>query len=175
MDPRLLQAFLTQLQFQCNVIVVASQEVQKGVEASDAMHVFVHLQSLLNGAASVSKVCWGSGGKRAAARAPIRSAIGISDASPFRDVSARNHFEHFDERIEDDWWPKSTAHQSADLSVGPIGIISRIAPQDRFRYFDQATGDLYYFGEHFNVSEIVAEARRLQPAIDAAIMSTWGV
>jgi hypothetical protein len=163
--------FLGQLQFQCHVVLIASQEVDVGVKARNSMDVFLHLQSLLNAAASIAKVCWGQGGRRSAARVEIREAIGIRDDSSFRDVSARNHFEHFDERIEDVWWPNSTAHQLAELSVGPIGVIGMIPAQDRVRYFDPTTGDLYYFGEHFNISAIVNETRRLQPAIDAAIVS----
>jgi hypothetical protein len=101
-----LRLFLGHLQFQCHVIVVASQQVDAGVNARDAMHVFVHLQSLLNGAASIAKVCWGQGGRRAARRTEIRMAIGISDQSPFRDVSARNHSEHFDEGIYSIFGPR---------------------------------------------------------------------
>lgn len=163
--------FLVQLQFQCHVVVTSAKEVDVGVAAHDSGRVFVHLQSLLNAAASISKVCWGQSGRRANGRGGIRQAIGVSDDSSLREVSARNHLEHFDERLEDVWWPNSTTHRAADLSVGPIGVIYKIAPQDRLRYFDPTTGDLYYFGEHFNIRAITEEARRLQPAIDDAILS----
>ena len=64
---------------------------------------------MLNAGANISKAFWGSGGKLAVERKPLRDSIGIDDKSPLRAVTMRNNFEHFDERI-DRWWtsPKGT-------------------------------------------------------------------
>jgi hypothetical protein len=170
-ERQLLRAFLGQIQFQSNVVVTSANSAAVGVAERQSGVVFVALQGLLNGAAGISKICWGLGGKRAESRRPVREAIGIRDDSPLRDVDARNHFEHFDQRIEDVWWPNSQSHSMAELSVGPIGVIAAIAPVDRIRFFDPHTGEVYLFGENFNVDVIVQEVKRLQPSIDEANMS----
>lgn len=53
-----------------------------------------------------SKALYGDGRHRSAAvraRAPLRDALGVTNASPLHQVAIRNHFEHFAERIERRW------------------------------------------------------------------------
>ena len=83
MDRRLLRILLGQLQFQCHVVLVASQDVDIGVKARNSMNVFVHPQGLLSAAASISRVCWGQGGKRAAVQSRYTGDERITRRLPF--------------------------------------------------------------------------------------------
>ena len=77
----------------------------------------------------------------------------------------RNHFEHFDERL-DKWWLKSKRHNYADLNIGPKGhSIAGLETVELFRLFDPTTTDIIFWGEEFNVGDIAREVRRILPIV----------
>ena len=47
----------------------------------------------------------------------------VDDSSPFKVSDPRNHFEHFDERI-DDWYLSNPDHNFADANIGPHNFLS---------------------------------------------------
>ena len=74
----------------------------------------------------------------------------------------RNHFEHYDERLET-WWKDSPNHIHFDKMIGPPNAVVGVDDRDRFRVFDNATHDLVFWGERFNVQNILTAADELQP------------
>lgn len=74
----------------------------------------------------------------------------------------RNNFEHFDERL-DRWHRESKQHNCMDLNLGAPNAIAGIDEIDRFRMFDPGTGELWFWGENFNLKTLVAELNRLRP------------
>jgi hypothetical protein len=86
----------------------------------------------------------------------------------------RNSFEHFDQRL-DKWWDKSSNHNYVDMNFGDVQTaISGIDQMDMFRNFDPSTADLMFWGQRFNVRNIVSEAKRLLPiAASEAIKPHW--
>jgi hypothetical protein len=123
---------------------------------------FCALQTVLTAAANIAKALWGSGSKRAAQRAELRDNIGITDASPLKNVSMRNNFEHFDERL-DQWWEKSQVHTYIDINWGDASILVNTEPLNMFRTFNPDTTDLTFWGQSFNLQEVVTEVRRILP------------
>ena len=72
--------------------------------------LWLALQGIVVAAANVSKLLWGSGrdtAKTARQRKPLRDALGVTESSPLKDVTLRNQFEHYDEKLEK--WSKETA------------------------------------------------------------------
>jgi hypothetical protein len=125
--------------------------------------LFYEVQNLLNAAANISKACWGAGGKLATQRQPLRDSIGVTDASPLCDMSMRNNYEHFDERL-DRWWRESANHNSMDFSIGGPRVIG-LDPIEMFRHFDPVTTELGFWGETFNVQALVNEVQRILPTV----------
>jgi hypothetical protein len=73
----------------------------------------------------------------------------------------RNHFEHYDERL-DEWWAKSPDHHNiADMNVMPVGSLPNFDELSMFRQLDPTTMEVVFWGDKFNIAEIVAEASRL--------------
>jgi hypothetical protein len=107
---------------------------------------------------------WGQGGSLSAQRQTLRDSIGILDDSPLRNVTMRNNFEHFDERL-DKWWRKSQRHNQADFNIGSKTMISGIDPIDWFRNFDPQTGNLYFWSQEFNIRELVIETQQIVPKL----------
>jgi len=131
----------------------------------DQTNIWPSVTALLVAAANMSKLMWGQAGKLAAERKPLRDSIGVEDTSPLRQTSMRNHYEHFDERL-DEWWKNSKQHNIADRLIGPMGMIGGIDPLDSFRQYDPTTGDLIFWGDRFNILKITEEALRLLPALE---------
>lgn len=162
MDTPMLRIFQQQVALQCKFLLGAARDVNTAMGDANPERLFYALQNLLNAGANVSKLLWGSKGRRADARKRLRESIGISDDSPLREVTMRNNFEHLDERL-DAWWLKSTRHNYIDLLVGrPILGTEDI---DKFRHFDPYTCDLVFWGEKFNLQTLVDEAARILPKL----------
>ena len=90
----------------------------------------------------------------------------MDDTSPLKLVSMRNHFEHYDERL-DKWWAESENRNHLDMSVMPSAAVRGMADIDKFRVLDPTTGDVVFWGETFSLRQIVAEAQRLLPIATA--------
>ena len=84
MEQRLLELFRDQVRLQCEFILFAAKEVNIARDEGNVTRMFYALQNLLNAAANISKVIWGTEGKLAAERKPVRDSIGISDTSPLK-------------------------------------------------------------------------------------------
>jgi hypothetical protein len=78
------------------------------------------------GAGNVFKALWGDGRSRrkvAPRRQPLRDSLNTDDSSPLYDVALRNHFEHYDERL-DVWWEESPTHNRLDRTIGSPAAVS---------------------------------------------------
>lgn len=165
MDNFHLRIFQQQVLDQCHFLLASAKEVDRGLTQHDIRHVFYGIQNLLSAGANISKMLWGQGGKRSEQRKRLRDSIGISDNSPIREVTMRNHFEHMDERI-DRWWSESQQHNYADKNIGPkdrtlIGLDNI----DMFRLFDPETTEIVFWGQEFNLRSIVNEVRKILPLL----------
>lgn len=166
MDTFLLRVFQRQVLAQCRTLLSAADGVNKGLRANDSTQVFNEIQNMLNAGANISKLLWGQKVAKAQARKALRESIDVKDDSALRSVSMRNHFEHVDERI-DRWWEESKTRNIADCNIGPKDQISGFDRIEIFRSFDPKTKDVTFWGEDFNLQEIVAEVERLLPKLQA--------
>jgi hypothetical protein len=135
--------------------------------------IFYALQNLLNAAANISKALWGSRGKYRGERKELRDSIGVEDASPLFAVTMRNHYEHFDERL-DRWWNESKGPQYVDLNVSSRSDISVVDKNNWFRNFDRKTRQLTFWEDDFDIQGIIEEVRRILPKVqEEADKSPW--
>lgn len=163
MELMLLRVFQHQVALQCKFLLMAAEEVSLG---GNVERVFYAVQNLLNAGANISKAFWGPGGGLALQRKPLRDSIGIADNSPLREVTMRNNFEHFDERL-DRWWAESVSHNRADMIIGPKDrVFVGLEPIDEFRIFDPQTTNLSFWGQEFNLHALVNEARAILPKLE---------
>ena len=119
------------------------------------------VQSLLTATANISKALWGQGGKLTTGREPLRRSLDVDEDSPLKPTSMRNNFDHFDERL-DAWWDRSVNHNYVDLGFGDVHI-GGIPEDEMFRSLNPQTGDLVFWGERYNLPEIMAEIHRIMP------------
>jgi hypothetical protein len=169
MDLMLLRIFQQQVLLQCEFMLLAAADINESLKAIDegrvpVDRVFYAIQNLLVAAANASKALWGPRGSLSAERQALRDSIGISDDSPLYKIDMRNNFEHFDERL-DSWWARSARHNFADLSIGPPSMIEGLEDSELFRFFDPRTTDVTFWGQRFNIQELIDEVSRIIPAL----------
>jgi hypothetical protein len=129
------------------------------------------MQNLLVAGANISKALWGQGGKLAKEREPLRASLQVDDSSPLKETSMRNHWEHYDERL-DKWIHTSNSRNHLDQNVGRFDlVVEQLGWEpdkiDVFRHFDDTTGVLYFWGDEFHLIPLVGEMERLLPIADA--------
>jgi hypothetical protein len=165
MDTFLLRMFQRQVLIQCRFMLRAAEDTDIALKQQkvDVTSVFYSIQNMLNAAANISKALWGQGGKLADQRKPLRDSIGIADDSPLREVTMRNNFEHFDERL-DRWWVDSKNHNHTDFNLGK----QKDFPDeiDNFRIFDPDTTDLSFWGQRFNLKNLITEVQAVLPKLE---------
>ena len=71
----------------------------------------------------------------------MRQSLGIADESPLKSRAFRNHFEHFDERLET-WGISQRTHMVVDSNIGTLGSIVGGASAVYVRNFDPSTETL---------------------------------
>ena len=164
MDLMLLRMFQRQVHVQCQFMLFAAKEISTALAQKDTTRIFYAIQNLLNAAANISKALWGQGGSLTAQRQALRDSIGVSETSPLREVTMRNNFEHFDDRL-DRWWKESARHNHADLNIGPKSMIAGVDDIDRFRMFDPQTTELVFWSQTFNLQALIGEVQRILPKL----------
>lgn len=170
MDLMLLRTFQRQVEFQLKALLTAHSRLMAALayDGDDWLaamdEIWFSLENLLSAAANASKALWGSNPGMQAARQPLRDSLSVTDDSPLSNRRMRNHFEHYDERVEK-WWKESTTHSRIDRIIGPLGSIgiSGLTPLDMFRHLDPSTMDVTFWGDTFSIADLVDEASRLLP------------
>lgn len=156
--------YIRELLVQCEYAVEAIRRMNEILEAqASPSEFFREAGDFLQHSSAVSRLLWppGSNNRASKKRAKIRGAhlqkkLMLEDDHILRNRALRDHFEHFDERLDD--WAATSPHKNiVDNMIGPRAAIGgdAIKDQDIFRMFDPASGMIIFRGERFNVQELV--------------------
>ena len=158
MDLMLLRVFQRQVADQCRFALAGVPLINDGLAGGNQDSLWIGCQMFVVGAGNTSKALWGEGRRRnavASAREPLRTSLSVYDSSPLYDLDLRNHFEHYDERI-DRWWNESTNHNHLDRLIGPPTSIAGLADIEMFRVLDpsEPTGPrVVFWGEPYDLQQ----------------------
>ena len=101
----------------------------------------------------VSKILWPA--KRYEARGEhLRELLGVVDRTVLSIRTFRNHFEHYDERI-DRWFENSDSAAYRDLGGDPQGPTLWGLPSSTHRNYDPVTRTLTFRNESINLAAVV--------------------
>jgi hypothetical protein len=166
MDPMLLRVFQRHVAAQCRFTLTGVPMINQALKARDTELLWVGCQILISGSGNVSKALWGDGRNRAKVapvRQPLRDSLNVDDSSPLFELSMRNNFEHFDERI-DKWWNEDQHHNIIDGGViSPISAVAGFTDIQMFRNYDETGPTIWFWGQRFDVQPIVDECDRIYP------------
>lgn len=168
-----LRHFQREVERQCRFALIAVEDLNQALETTDNDRVWYSVQSLLVATGDVSKLLWP--GKRGLPMrgTELRASLSVGNDSPLRPLKFRNHFEHFDERLER-WAESSERHSFVDSNVGPPGMIQGPAPGDYLRNFDNVGFAVTYRGDTYQLGPVVQAIRDLwQKAVVEAEKPPW--
>ncbi len=176
MDSRLINLFQSEIKNQCDFALHSIESINKLMMPPtanfDSNEVWFYIQSFLISTANVSKLLFGTKPKISTERKLLRKTLNVSDDSAIRIRDMRNHFEHYDQRIER-WNKTSTRRNFADKLIGPTNMISGIDPQDHFRHFDTSKGAIRFNGEEYLIQPIVDELVKIHVAASTELQKMF--
>lgn len=163
MDEFVEGIYIRELLVQCEYAVDAIRRMNEILAARGSpSEFFREAGDFLQHSSAVSRLLWPPGSKNRASkkRAKIRGAhlrqmLKLDDGHILRNRALRDHFEHFDERL-DDWAETSPYKNIVDNMIGPRAAIGgdAIKDQDIFRMFDPTAKLIVFRGERFDVQAL---------------------
>jgi len=171
--------FLWQVQTQCDFFFRATEQINVAMgtlskaiggenASADTIGLFAGIQASLTAAANISKALWGQAGKRSDERKILRDRIGVLDDSPLRPSKMRDHFDHYDERLQRWWDLGQEPHHYIDMSIvtpGAIKFDPPIQPEDKFRVLEPLSMTMTFWGDEVPLREVYAEISRIYPKV----------
>lgn len=110
--------FIDKIALQAKIAKRAADRLIETQDTFDKIEVWCSIQSILVAAGNVSKILWPSSKKCKQRGERIRQILKIENDNPISDRRFRNHFEHYDERIED-WFKNSLSAVYIDQAMNP--------------------------------------------------------
>jgi hypothetical protein len=130
-------------------------------KTSDSVEVWGSIQSILVATANVSKILWPARKKYMARGKQLRTLLGIDEDNLLSDRTFRNHFEHYDERIED-WFDKNNSAVYMDSRIDPFEPTPLSLPQFFHRSYNPTSQTLAFRGEAIDLSAVLAALADIQ-------------
>ena len=158
----LTHMFVLEVLRACRHTELAGADLAIAASQHDDERTWFAVQALLVAAAHVSKLLWPApGSARDQPRATrLRALLGVDETSPLNAVDMRNHFEHFDERLER-WAAHPGPKALGDRLIGPRQAVTTVGPITYYRTFDPARLVVSFEDEEYPLHPVIAAARDL--------------
>ncbi len=114
------------------------------------------IQSILVAVANVSKILWPQRKTYAERGKILRTLLNVDDSNLLADRKLRNHFEHYDERIEK-WFENNCSAVYIDSRVDPFESIWGCNPANFHRGYNPITQTLTFRGESVDLAAVRSE------------------
>jgi hypothetical protein len=142
--------FIGEIVLQSKIAQTAGKRLPSPHDHFDHIEVWCAIQSVLVAAGNVSKILWPH--KKCAARGEyLRKLLNVDKSNLLSDRKLRNHFEHYDERIEDCFKGQSSAVYS-DLAIDPF---NKSIWGNQHRAYNPLTQTVTFRGESFNLAAVL--------------------
>lgn len=126
----------------------------------DEIEVWCSIQSILVAAGNVSKILWPSQKYKMRGKM-LRTLLSVDDSNPLSDRNFRNHFEHYDERIED-WFKKNLSAVYTDSIIDPLESMRMFKSAKHHRAYDPLTKMLKFRGESLNFADLLSALEEIR-------------
>ena len=160
MDKMLLRVFQGEVERQCKFSLIASNDLISALKSVDMDRIWFSVQAFLVAAGNISKLLWPSREIIKTRGLELRTSLGVDCNSPLEPRTFRNHFEHFDERLEK-WATSSQRRNFADSNIGPSGMIVGLDAGDFLRNFDATNYVVTFRGDTYNLRPIIHAIEKL--------------
>ena len=129
------QALIGEIGFQCRLAERAANQLEK---ASGPIETWGSIQSLLVAAANVSKILWPKGEAYRGRAEQLQELLGVDEHKLLPALGLRNHFEHYDERIER-YFDGSNSAVYMDLAIDSLEPTPGALPRFYHRHYNPSS------------------------------------
>jgi len=151
MDGVQYMIFLGEIALQSKIAKRAAERLNANHNSHDHVEVWCSIQSILGAAANVSKILWPN--KKYAVRGEkLRQLLKVEKDNLLCDRKFRNHFEHYDERVEE-WFENQPKSVYIDLSMNPS--LRTSMPSNDHRGYNAFNNTLLFRGELLDLNEVL--------------------
>jgi len=170
MDKMVLRIFQSEVEVQCNFAMMAFKDIEKALEAmeravkrernfmkEDMDHLWYSVQAFLVAAGNVSKLLWPIKEQHRKRGVELRESLSVRANSPLEPRKFRNHFEHFDERL-DDW---ATASEQKNFVDCNIVSIAGPGSGDCLRNFDPEKFAVTFRGDEYPLEPVISAIKEI--------------
>jgi hypothetical protein len=146
--------FIAEIVMQTKIAKRAAERLQAATGHSDHVEVWGAIQSILIAAGNVSKILWPSRKLSAMRGERLRTVLNVDNRNLLSDRKFRNHFEHYDARIEE-WFEKNHSAVYVDPGIDSFESIWGSNPVNRHRFYNPSTQTLTFRGESVDLGALL--------------------
>lgn len=150
--------FLGEIALQIKIAQRADERLKVARDIFDNTELWCSIQSILVTAGNVSKILWPTDKKYNKRGERLRQLLKVEKDNPLSNRKFRNHFEHYDERIEDSFINNPSAVY-VDLAMNPSLIKSSFS--NAHRGYNSFNNTLIFRGETLHLDEILKALEKL--------------
>lgn len=169
MESDTLRHFQYEIENQCKFALDAYSEIKRPYQGSG--RIFYSLQAFLVACGNISKIMWPQLPKKDEKRKQelivhgetVRRSLSVNENSPLANRDLRNHFEHFDERIES-WYRDNKGRIFIDGFMGSRSRIQRSVEANNaklLRHFDPETEVAVFLDETYDLKPVISEIKHI--------------
>lgn len=147
--------FIGEIVLQTKIAVRASERLKANNSNFDNIEVWCSIQSILVAAGNVSKILWASN-KYKIRGERLRQLLKVEEKNLLSSRKFRNHFEHYDERIEE-WFENRSGGVYIDLAMNP----SLSGNMNSHRGYNSFNSTLIFRGESIDLAEVLKALKEI--------------
>lgn len=144
--------FLGEIVLQSKIARRAAERLKATQSTFDDVEVWCSIQSILVATGNISKILWPPDKKYKIRGERLRQLLRIKDDNILSNRRFRNHFEHYDSRVEE-WFSKQSQGVYIDLAMNP----SFGSKLNSHRGYNSFNNTLEFRGETLDLNEILKE------------------
>ncbi|NTV60068.1 MAG: hypothetical protein HGA77_02035 [Chlorobiaceae bacterium] len=153
--------FISEIVMQSKIAERAAKCLVTCEDHFDPIEIWSAIQSILVAAANVSKILWPQRKTSAARGKILRTLLSVDDRNLLSDRNLRNHFEHYDERIET-WFEKNCSAVYMDPRIDPFESIWGRNHANLHRVYNPKTQTLTFRGELVDLAAILKSLEEIR-------------
>ncbi len=147
--------YIGEIVLQSQIAERAASRLPINPSGFDHVEVWCSIQSILAAAGNVSKILWSTSSTETKARSKnLRKMLSIEDDNILSDRKFRNHFEHYDERIQT-WFENRSSGVYVDLAFNPFEPTPWEIPQFYHRAYNQVDKIVTFRDETLDLKELL--------------------
>ncbi len=143
--------FIGEIALQSKIAQRAAERLYATDNNFDHTEVWCSIQSILVAAGNVSKILWPNA-KYKTRGERLRKVLNVENSNIISSRKFRNHFEHYDERI-DEWFKDNSSAVYADLGMNS-SLRNRLPTRDH-RGYNSFNNTLVFRGETLDLGELL--------------------